>query len=65
MLTTWSGNERMIRAARRASYRECGRVPEARLWDGKRWDSVRLAVLRQDWEALQASRPNAWQFGVT
>ncbi|ASN83385.1 GNAT family N-acetyltransferase [Deinococcus ficus] len=45
-LTTWSGNERMIRAAERVGYRECGRVPEARAWQGQRWDSVRLARLR-------------------
>ncbi|EYB66596.1 acetyltransferase [Deinococcus phoenicis] len=51
MLTTWSGNERMIRAAHRTGYRECGRVPEARLWQGQRWDSVRLCLLRRDWEA--------------
>ena len=50
MLTTWSGNERMIRAAERVGYRECGRVPEARLWQGQRWDSVRLCVLRREWE---------------
>ena len=62
MLTTWSGNGRMIRAAERVGYRECGRVPEARLWRGQRWDSVRLAVLRRVWEARredQTSRSNA------
>jgi RimJ/RimL family protein N-acetyltransferase len=48
-LTTWSGNERMVRAAERVGYRECGRVPEARLWEDRRRDSVRLAVLRRDW----------------
>lgn len=45
-LTTWSGNERMIRSAARVGYRECGRVPEARNWQGQRHDSVRLAQLR-------------------
>ena len=49
-LTTWSGNERMVRAARRVGYRECASVPEARLWQGQRWDSVRLATLRHEWE---------------
>lgn len=51
MLTTWSGNERTLRAATRVGYRECGRVPEARRWRGQRWDSVRLCVLRREWEA--------------
>lgn len=48
-LTTWSGNTRMIRAAEATGYRECARIPEARAWDGQRWDSVKLAVLRRDW----------------
>lgn len=45
-LTTWSGNERMVRTGRRAGFSECGRVPRARLWAGRRWDSIRLARLR-------------------
>lgn len=49
-LTTWSGNGRMVRAAARVGYHECGRVPEARAWNGQRWDSVRLARLRRGWE---------------
>lgn len=48
-LTTWSGNERMIRSAERIGYRECARIPEARSWQGKRWDSVKLAALRHEW----------------
>lgn len=51
MLTTWGGNLRMIRAAERVGYRECGRVREARLWQGQRFDSVRLDVLRREWES--------------
>ena len=47
-LTTWSGNQRMIRSAQRVGYRECARIPEARSWQGRRWDSVKLAVLRRD-----------------
>lgn len=48
-LTTWSGNERMIRSAGRVGYRECARIPEAREWQGRRWDSVKLAFLRREW----------------
>ena len=48
-LTTWSGNLRMICAAEKVGYRECARIPEARAWNGQRWDSVKLAVLRQNW----------------
>ncbi len=49
-LTTWSGNVRMLRAAARVGYRECARVREARLWQGQRYDSVRLDLLRREWE---------------
>lgn len=58
MLTTWSGNARMVAAARRVGCREVARVPEARSWDGRRWDSVRLAVLRQDWAAASSPAPH-------
>ena len=48
-VTTWSGNERMIRAARRLGFRECSRVREARVVGGRRYDSVRLDLLRREW----------------
>ncbi|MFP7696590.1 GNAT family N-acetyltransferase [Trueperella sp. LYQ143] len=51
-LTTWSGNERMIRCGRRIGFTECARIPQARLWDGKRWDSVKLVILRSEAERL-------------
>ncbi len=47
----------MTRAAQRVGYRECGRVPEARLWAGRRWDSVRLGVLGRDWAKLHPGGP--------
>ncbi|ADV68197.1 GNAT family N-acetyltransferase [Deinococcus maricopensis] len=50
-LSTWSGNERMVRAAERVGFRECGRVREARWWQGRRYDSVKLDLLRRSWDA--------------
>lgn len=47
--STWSGNERMIRAAHRLGFREAGRVREARLVRGQRHDSVTLDLLRREW----------------
>jgi len=47
-LTTWSGNARMLASARKAGYRECARIPEARLYQGERYDSVKLARLRRE-----------------
>ncbi|WP_241191120.1 GNAT family N-acetyltransferase [Deinococcus psychrotolerans] len=52
-LITMSGNARMIRAAERVGYRECARIPEARSWDGQRWDSVKLGMLRREFESAR------------
>ena len=52
-LTTWSGNARMIAAGERVGYRECARIREARLWQGARFDSVKLDLLRAEWELHQ------------
>ncbi|MCQ8210722.1 N-acetyltransferase, partial [Cutibacterium acnes subsp. acnes] len=27
---------------------ECGRIPQARSWQGRRWDLVTMALLRDD-----------------
>lgn len=55
-LTTWGGNERMIRSGLKVGFRECARVPEARLWQGVRHDSVRLALLRRGWAASETDQ---------
>lgn len=55
-LTTWSGNARMLASAQRVGYTEAARIPEARSWDGRRWDSVRLALLRRDWASTRGAR---------
>ncbi len=51
-LSTWSGNTRMLRAAGRVGYHECARVHEARLWQGQRYDSVQMELLRREWADL-------------
>ena len=48
-LTTWSGNARMIGAAQKVGYQECARVREARLWQGVRYASVKLDLLRSEY----------------
>ncbi|MVN86239.1 GNAT family N-acetyltransferase [Deinococcus sp. HMF7620] len=52
--STWSGNERMIRAAQRLGFRESARVREARLVRGERFDSVKLDLLRREWPGEEA-----------
>lgn len=53
--TTWGGNTRMIRAARRLGFQEAARIREARLVGGVRHDSVRLDLLRREWTEPQES----------
>lgn len=43
-LVTWSGNERMLRAARSLGMAEEGRLRDARVVRGQRYDSVIMAV---------------------
>lgn len=49
----------MFRAAQRCGDRECARIPEARRWQGRRHDSVKLAALRRDWPGASAGCENA------
>ncbi|UBV43620.1 GNAT family N-acetyltransferase [Deinococcus taeanensis] len=47
--STWSGNERMLRAAARLGFREAARIREARAVGDRRFDAVRLDLLRREW----------------
>lgn len=49
-LDTWSGNERAVRAFTKAGFREEGRRREAVLVEGKRYDTVLFAMLREEWQ---------------
>lgn len=51
-VTTWSGNTRMIRSAQKLGFAECMRVRQARLYGGQRYDSVRLDLLRGEWQGV-------------
>lgn len=51
-ITTWSGNERMMRAAARIGMRIEGRMRRCRIVRGELYDSIRMGVLREEWEAL-------------
>ncbi|HEU4963949.1 MAG TPA: GNAT family protein [Bacilli bacterium] len=51
-LATWSGNERMIGLARKLGMIEEARIRKARIVDGEYYDSVKMGILREEWEAL-------------
>jgi RimJ/RimL family protein N-acetyltransferase len=51
-LTTWSGNQRMIRFAERLGMKLEGRLRKCRFYNGEYYDSIRMGVLREEWENL-------------
>jgi tRNA-Thr(GGU) m(6)t(6)A37 methyltransferase TsaA len=53
-LTTWSGNERMMAVAEKIGMQLEGRMRHCREYNGKRYDSIRMGMLREEWEARKA-----------
>ncbi|MFC9599885.1 GNAT family N-acetyltransferase [Peribacillus butanolivorans] len=52
-LTTWSGNERMMAVALKVGMQLEGRMRKCRYFDGYYYDSIRMGILREEWEFLQ------------
>lgn len=50
-LTTWSGNARMIRVAEKLGMTMEARIRKVRYWEGVYYDSIRMGILREEWEA--------------
>lgn len=50
--TTWSGNERMIRTGLTLGMTMEARLRKCRYYDGKFYDSIRMGILREEWEVL-------------
>lgn len=51
-ITTWSGNERMIRVGEKLGLQLEARMRKVRYYEGKYYDSIRMGILREEWEAL-------------
>lgn len=51
-LATYSGNEAMVRVARRLGFREEARLRRARRWSGGTHDALVFGVLREEWTGL-------------
>lgn len=54
-LTTWSGNERMIRVGEKLGMKMEARIRKVRYYEGNYYDSIRMGILREEWEVLKAS----------
>lgn len=55
-LTTWSGNPRMIRCAEKLSMQLEGRMRKCRYYNGVYYDSIRMGILREEWEAFKQEK---------
>ncbi|WP_221566563.1 GNAT family N-acetyltransferase [Alkalihalobacillus sp. TS-13] len=51
-ISTWSGNIRMMKLARKIGMIEEGRIRKARIVDGEYYDSIKMGILREEWEQL-------------
>ncbi|EWG09487.1 GCN5-like N-acetyltransferase [Cytobacillus firmus DS1] len=49
-ITTWSGNKRMMKAAEKIGMQLEGRMRKCRIVNGAYYDSIRMGVLREEWE---------------
>ncbi|MRG85895.1 GNAT family N-acetyltransferase [Salinibacillus xinjiangensis] len=49
--TTWSGNERMMKVGEKLGMKLEGRMRKCRYYNGKYYDSIRMGLLREEWES--------------
>lgn len=49
--TTWSGNARMIKVGEKLGMTMEARLRKCRYYNGKYYDSIRMGLLREEWEA--------------
>jgi len=52
-LTTWSGNERMMRVGEKLGMQMEARIRKVRFYEDNYYDSIRMGILREEWEALK------------
>ncbi|AWC28495.1 GNAT family N-acetyltransferase [Bacillus cytotoxicus] len=52
-LTTWSGNERMMKVAEKIGMKLEGRMRKCRYYNGIYYDSIRMGIIREEWGELR------------
>ncbi|OEH94041.1 GNAT family N-acetyltransferase [Bacillus solimangrovi] len=52
-ISTWSGNERMIRLAKKCGMIEEARIRKARIVNDTYFDSIKMGILREEWELIR------------
>lgn len=61
-MSTWSGNIRMIKTAAKIGMKEEARVREARIVNGEYVDSVKMGMLRREWESHRSKSCNRKEY---
>mgnify|MGYP005751946069 CR=1 FL=1 len=51
--TTWSGNHRMVKVGEKLGMTLEARLRKCRYYNGKYYDSIRMGLLREEWEATK------------
>lgn len=54
--TTWSGNKRMIRLGEKLGMIMEGRIRNARIYNGNLYDSIKMGILKEEWNALHENK---------
>jgi RimJ/RimL family protein N-acetyltransferase len=52
-ISTWSGNVRMMKLAAKIGMIEEGRIRRARIVNGEYFDSIKMGILRHEWEEMR------------
>lgn len=55
--TTWSGNERMVKLGEKLGMTMEARMRKCRLYNGQYYDSIRMGLLREEWESSSLFSP--------
>lgn len=55
-MSTWSGNERMIRIAEKLGMQLEARIRDARIVDEKYYDAIKMGILRSEWEIYKTNQ---------
>ncbi|WP_226670369.1 GNAT family N-acetyltransferase [Metabacillus litoralis] len=54
-ITTWSGNERMMKLAEKLGMKLEGRMRKCRYYNEVYYDSIRMGILREEWDEMKAT----------
>lgn len=61
-MSTWSGNIRMMKTAAKIGMKEEARIREARIVNGEYFDSIKMGILRREWESSRSKSCNRKEY---